>query len=99
VQWGIRLLITRESRLLELEEISRLVTDYDRTSLTYPWRHADADIDGLQQTIARRVGVRAKGSRRDLFEEIRSLVAGERLHTVPLPARSTIPYLDEPWYC
>ncbi len=99
VQWGIRLLITRGSRLLELEEILRLVTRFDPTSLTYPWRHSDPRVDALQQDIARRVGVRAKGSRRDMFDEIRSLVAGERLHTVPLPARSTIPYLDEPWYC
>jgi radical SAM superfamily enzyme YgiQ (UPF0313 family) len=99
VQWGIRLLITQGSRLLELEEISRLVTRFDPTSLTYPWRHPEPRVDALQQDIARRVGVRAKGSRRAMFEEIRSLVAGERLHTAPLAARSTIPYLDEPWYC
>jgi hypothetical protein len=99
VQWGIRLLITQGSRLLELEEISRLVTRFDPTSLTYPWRHPEPRVDALQQDIARRVGVRAKGSRRAMFEEIRSLVADERLHTAPLAARSTIPYLDEPWYC
>jgi hypothetical protein len=67
--------------------------------LTYPWRHPEPRVDALQQDIARRVGVRAKGSRRAMFEEIRSLVADERLHTAPLAARSTIPYLDEPWYC
>jgi radical SAM superfamily enzyme YgiQ (UPF0313 family) len=57
VQWGLRLLITQGSRLLELDDIRARVSAFDRKSLTYPWHHDDPDIDALQATIAKRVGV------------------------------------------
>jgi radical SAM superfamily enzyme YgiQ (UPF0313 family) len=95
VQWGLRLLITQGSRLLELQDVSDLVGEFDATSLTYPWRHPDPCVDVLQKRIASFVGVRAKGTRSALFAEIAAMVGAE----APQQARAAIPYLDEPWYC
>lgn len=95
VQWGIRLLITRESRLLELPDIQRVIEYYDPRSLTYHWKHADPRVDLLQQHIMQLVGVRATRSRADIFEEVCQLA---QTHVL-LPSRSAIPYLNEPWYC
>jgi radical SAM superfamily enzyme YgiQ (UPF0313 family) len=99
VQWGLRLLITQGSRLLELEDISALVAAFDCKSLTYHWQHQDPQIDHLQRAVARLVGVRTDRSRREVFEEVRALAAGRRPQPGPLPARAAIPYLNEPWYC
>ena len=49
VQWGIRLLVTWQSRLLELEDIQRVIGPFDRSTLTFPWRHPDPRVDELQQ--------------------------------------------------
>ncbi len=73
IQWGIRLLITHGSRLLELEDIRAMAGAFDPKSLTYPWQHADPRVDGLQQEIARLVGVRVNRPRRDVFDEVRAL--------------------------
>jgi radical SAM superfamily enzyme YgiQ (UPF0313 family) len=98
VQWGLRLLITHGSRLLELEDIRTLVGPFDSKSLTYPWLHEDPRVDALQHEIARLVGVRASRTRRDAFDEV-SRAAGRRPQERPLVARAAIPYLNEPWYC
>jgi radical SAM superfamily enzyme YgiQ (UPF0313 family) len=57
VQWGLRLLITQGSRLLELDDIRARAGAFDRNSLTYPWHHDDPDVDALQAAISKRVGV------------------------------------------
>lgn len=49
IQWAIRLLVTWQSRLLELEDIRKVVGPFDRTTLTFPWRHPDPRVDELQQ--------------------------------------------------
>lgn len=49
VQWGIRLLVTWQSRLLELDEIRKVIGPFDQKTLTFPWRHADPRVDELQQ--------------------------------------------------
>jgi len=49
VQWGIRLLVTWQSRLLELDEIKQVIGPFDRQTLTFPWRHPDPRVDELQQ--------------------------------------------------
>jgi radical SAM superfamily enzyme YgiQ (UPF0313 family) len=49
VQWGIRLLVTWQSRLLELEDIQKVIGPFDHKTLTYPWRHPDPRVDELQQ--------------------------------------------------
>jgi radical SAM superfamily enzyme YgiQ (UPF0313 family) len=97
VQWGLRLLITHASRLLELEDIRRLVTRFDERTLTYPWQHADPAVDALQRVVSRHVGSRINRPRRLLFEEICGLAGASQPSATP--ARATIPYLNEPWYC
>ncbi len=98
VQWGLRLLVTEGSRLLELDDLRAHLLPFDPATLTYPWRHADPAIDALQAAIMRVVVARPAASRREVFEEVRRL-AGLTAHPSPRPARSTIPYLDEPWFC
>lgn len=98
VQWGLRLLITQGSRLLELDDVRRIAGPFDAKTLTHPWRHDDARVDALQQEITRVVGVRAPRSRRELFDAV-SRLAGRRQPERPQVARAAIPYLNEPWYC
>jgi radical SAM superfamily enzyme YgiQ (UPF0313 family) len=105
VQWGIRLLVTEGSRLLELEDIRAQVARFDPLTLTRPWTHQDPRVDALQQAIMRLVGVRTTSSRPEIFERVRdlsALAAGERPAARPRPpaiTRAAIPYLNEPWYC
>lgn len=97
VQWGLRLLVTKRSRLLELDDIRRRIQDFDPVTLTYPWRHDDPRVDTLQANIMRAVGVKLTQSRRELFDIVRGLTG---VGAAPAaPARATIPYLNEPWYC
>ena len=105
VQWGIRLLVTEGSRLLELEDIRAQVATFDPRTLTHPWTHQDSRVDALQQAIMRLVGVRMTSSRQEIFDRVRdlsALAAGERPAARPRPpaiTRAAIPYLNEPWYC
>ncbi len=101
VQWGLRLLVTEGSRLLELEDIRQRVASFDAQTLTYPWRHEDPHVDALQTAIMHSVGVRLTRSRADVFAVVCEL-AGlnvERAQSWDVPVRATIPYLNEPWYC
>ena len=50
VQWGIRLLVTWQSRLLELPDIQAVIGPFDPKTLTYPWKHPDPRVDELQRT-------------------------------------------------
>ncbi|MDP2319994.1 MAG: CUAEP/CCAEP-tail radical SAM protein [Acidobacteriota bacterium] len=49
IQWGIRLLVTWQSRLLELDDIQKVIGPFDQKTLTFPWRHPDPRVDELQQ--------------------------------------------------
>lgn len=51
IQWGIRLLVTWQSRLLELEDIRKVIGPFDQKTLTFPWRHPDPRVDDLQQQM------------------------------------------------
>lgn len=95
VQWGIRLLVTWQSRLLELPEIREAIGPFDPKTLTYPWAHRDPRVDLLQQQVMALAGVRATRSREALFETVCELAQVNLI----LPSRSAIPYLNEPWYC
>jgi radical SAM superfamily enzyme YgiQ (UPF0313 family) len=98
VQWGLRLLVTQGSRLLELEEIRARAGTFDPVTLTYPWRHEDPRVDALQASTMHVVGITSTRSRREIFNEVCDLAdVAELTHT--LPSRSTIPFLNEPWYC
>ncbi len=105
VQWGIRLLVTWQSRLLELPDIKQLVGPFDPKTLTFPWRHPDERVDALQRDVMELIGVRINAPRLDLFEAVRELVSPKRPLAAtadtlaPLLSRSAIPYLNEPWYC
>jgi radical SAM superfamily enzyme YgiQ (UPF0313 family) len=98
VRWGLRLLITQGSRLLELDDIGARIGAFDPVSLTYPWRHDDPRVDDLQRAVAALVGIRLNRPRRELFERVRELT-GSASNDRPVLARAAIPYLNEPWYC
>ena len=106
VQWGLRLLVTQGSRLLELDDLASQLAPFDPKTLTYPWPHRDPRVDALQREIAGMVGVRHTAPRAEIFERVWALAAAARtpgqLAARPRPAaitRATVPYLDEPWYC
>jgi hypothetical protein len=103
IQLAIRLLIPKGSRLLELEEVRRLVGAFDERTLTYRWSHPDPRVDRLHEEVASRVGARLTSDRNALFDEIRAFAyqrAGlGRPAPRPVRDRATIPYLNEPWYC
>jgi hypothetical protein len=100
VQWGLRLLITEGSRLLELGDIRSRVHSFDANTLTYPWHHDDPAMDELQRAVMNVVGVRMTRSRREIFEIVCGM-AGLRLDRQHdnLVARAAVPFLNEPWYC
>jgi radical SAM superfamily enzyme YgiQ (UPF0313 family) len=95
VQWGIRLLVTSESRLLELPEIRSVIGPFDATSLTFPWVHPDPRVDALQHQVMALAGVKAARSREQIFETVCELAQVNLF----LPSRAAIPYMNEPWYC
>jgi radical SAM superfamily enzyme YgiQ (UPF0313 family) len=95
VQWGIRLLVTWESRLLELSDIQAVIGPFDAKTLTYPWVHPDPRVDALQHQVMALAGVKAARSREEIFATICELAQVNVL----LPSRAAIPYLNEPWYC
>ena len=110
VQWGIRLLVTWQSRLLELPDIKRLIGPFDRKTLTYPWKHPDPRVDALQAQVMDFIGVRMTRPRHEIFAAVRELsnaarssprTAGSLYSGGPAPPRprTAIPYLNEPWYC
>jgi radical SAM superfamily enzyme YgiQ (UPF0313 family) len=105
VQLAIRLLIPAGSRLLELPDIQRMIGTFDREKLCFSWRNPDPRLDTLQLEVEETVSKAAKSglSRRQTFAavlRIMSARSGKALKEfAPLPDRSTIPYLTEPWYC
>ena len=105
VQWGIRLLVTWASRLLELDDIKSRVGAFDAKTLTYPWQHRDPRVDALQRQVMAAVAGTTR-SREAMFETARELAhtaSGQgktsRSIDLVLPSRSAIPYMNEPWYC
>lgn len=107
IQLGIRLLIPAGSRLLELDDVKKMVGPFDEAALVCPWKHADARIDALCEEIQEIVATseRLKRSRAATFARIRRAAeeaAGVHVEANALPLlrdRATVPYLNEPWYC
>ena len=106
VQWGIRLLVTWDSRLLELPDIRTLAGAFDQNTLTFPWHHPDARVDALQREVMTLIGMRPNRPRHDVFADVRRLASnrGAFAHfhagaSTPPHPRTEIPYLNEPWYC
>jgi radical SAM superfamily enzyme YgiQ (UPF0313 family) len=113
VQYGIRLLIPAGSKLLELDAVQQIVSGFDEEALCYPWTHPDSSMDRLQSEIMAVVkdSQRRNQTRERVFariweatqaacgddnakEQLEGLTS--RNHT---PARVTIPYMTEPWFC
>ena len=107
IQLAIRLLIPPGSRLLELEEVRRLVGPFDASRLLYPWRNPDPRVDALSEEIEQIVASdeKRKLPRQAIFERIGKAAhqaAGVKAEFAAQPvlvSRATIPYLNEPWYC
>jgi radical SAM superfamily enzyme YgiQ (UPF0313 family) len=104
IQLGIRLLIPEGSRLLELEEVRRMVDAFDAESLVYPWRNADGRVDSLSeavQSIAAEAD-RKKESRVAGFARIweaAHAAAGVVAPELRVTEGRGVPFLSEPWYC
>lgn len=102
VQLALRLLIPCGSRLLELEEVRRIVEPFDGATLSYPWRHPDARLDELSRRLLSIVAEQERrgASRRETFQAIWREACEEPLpENFDLVARAAVPYLTEPWYC
>lgn len=102
IQLALRLLIPQASRLLELEEVRRLVGPFEEATLSYPWRHPDAALDELNFRLLRLVAEseRRGASRRETFQAIWREACDQPLpDNFNLISRAAIPYLTEPWYC
>ena len=106
IQLGIRLLIPEGSRMLELEDVRRMVGPFDPQSLAYPWKNADPRLDALSETVPEIAAAaeRQKESRLATFERIWNAAhaaAGMRAPKISLSEHSQagVPFLSEPWYC
>lgn len=99
VQLSIRLLVTAGSKLLELDDIRKRVGPFDPNALVYPWSHPDPRIDELCDELQGIVtsSEKLKRSRTETFRKMWSAV--DSASRPAIPARATVPYLNEPWYC
>ena len=108
VQLAIRLLIPAGSKLLELPELLSRIGKFDERELSYRWSHADARVERLYRDVrrivsmARQNGLTRKETFSQMWEAARH-AAGESSAAASsieiLPARATIPYINEPWFC
>src|SRR5246127_459188 len=113
VQLTIRLLIPAGSRLLEVLPLhNAAIGPFQQEALSYPWANSDRRVDRLQCDLEAMVQREAKASasRTTIFGEAWRLLqramnedGDEALVPLPLvppgPARVTIPFMTEPWYC
>ena len=98
IQLALRLLIPNGSRLLELEDVRAVVTGFDEPALLHRWKHPEASVDALADQALKQAA--QPGSRREIFRKLWNLASNEALpEDFDLMPRSTIPYMDEPWYC
>ena len=99
IQLGIRLLLPRGSRILELPDAGEWLGEFDEATLSYRWRNPDPAVEDLHARVQSAIaaGVKRGAPRADIFAAICRAAA------VPppeqLPPRELIPYLDEPWFC
>jgi radical SAM superfamily enzyme YgiQ (UPF0313 family) len=109
VQYAIRLLVPRGSRLLELDDVASWCGEFDSASLCYRWTHADPLMDRLHERVSA-IAEGATGgdvSRANTFGEVASCTAEvlgdpyrQRLERLgDLADVAPVPHLSEPWYC
>ena len=72
IQYAIRLLIPAGSKLLDLEEVRKLVVTFDEEALIYPWVHPDPMVDELHKVLLATIekAQAAKASRREIFGKV-----------------------------
>jgi radical SAM superfamily enzyme YgiQ (UPF0313 family) len=99
VQLALRLLVTQNSRLLDLSEIQAVIGPFDEKALVYPWKHPVRDVDTLGNLVFQLVSKRQaeNKTRAEIFGEIWELVL--RTPAPTLATMPAVPHLDEPWYC
>ncbi len=98
IQLAIRLLIPAGSLLLELDEIRCLIGPFDPRGLCYRWENADPEVDRLPTRLQELMERESSGYRPKIFAKIWE-TAFDQAPDFHLPARATVPYLNEPWYC
>jgi hypothetical protein len=106
IQLALRLLVTQGSRLLDLDAdtLGVALGPFDAHRLVFPWVHPDPRVDRLQETVAALVGRRLTATRSELFDELLALAAAQAGALAPVRQvaardRTSVPYLNEPWYC
>ncbi len=104
VQLTIRLLVPAGSYLLQLPGFREMLEDFDSGLLGYPWAHADARVDRLQQEITAWVTQSEEKAlpRGEVFAGIWRMAhaaAGRVAPVVDGVAGTAIPHMSEPWYC
>ena len=107
IQLAIRLLIPAGSKLLELDDVRKLVGPFDANALVYPWKNANPAVDALCEELQEIAATseKLKRGRTATFERMwhaakfaAHQTAEERVGP-HLPSRATVPFLNEPWYC
>lgn len=101
VQLALRLLIPAGSRLLDLEEIRRMVDLFQPDALGYQWRHQDPSLDTLAERLLHLVDSEQKrgASRAECFAAIWAEAGDGEPAPVLAPDRERVPQLSEPWFC
>ena len=101
IQLAIRLLVTAESKLLELPDIRDHVEPFDPESLTWPWRHRDPRVDALQKAVMRIAGTQIPRTKAfAAITEFAYSVGGQTRGQTPGQTPGlTPPYMTEGWYC
>ena len=106
VQLSIRLLIPRQSLMLELEEVAAVVGDYDEETLSFRWASADPRSDELQARFAATAeaaagdGANPVETLLEMWADAVEAAGGDRAAIVR-PGQVTIgrPTLTESWFC
>ncbi len=106
VQLVLRLLLPSGSLLLANPDVRRVASAFDPEALAHPWQHDDPAVDALQAGLMAWLSAAGRPpSRREAHAMVRRQAeeaAGVTITAFPpdaVPARATVPYLDEPWYC
>jgi len=107
IQLAIRLLIPAGSKLLELDEMRRLVGPFDAKALVHPWKNSNPAVEALCEELQEIAAAseQLKRSRTATFErmwraaKLAAHQVAEEKSTSARPSRATVPFLNEPWFC
>jgi radical SAM superfamily enzyme YgiQ (UPF0313 family) len=107
IQLAVRLLIPAGSKLLELDEVRRLVGPFDAKALVHPWKNSNPAVDALCEELQEIAAAseQLKRSRTATFERmwraarLAAHQVAEEESTSARPSRATVPFLNEPWFC